>query len=144
MPAATADQETPFKAGDVVSYDVAAGEQIFLGALVNLDSAGDAVAGTDSATDIGFAGVAIESVDNTGGAAGDVTVQVRRGGLHRYTADTSTLAETDVGTLVHVENDLSVALAADVTNNVVCGKIAKFISASEAWVDLLPVTEAQS
>jgi len=131
MTALTADRQTPYREGVELEYKVAASAKIFAGSLVCVNASGYAVPGADAAN-FKFVGVASEYVDNTGGANGDKTVRVRRKGVYRLGA--SGLAVTDIGAAVNVADDQTVAKTT--TNNVACGKIAEFVSATEAGVDI--------
>lgn len=76
----TAGRNTPELAegGKILILPVAAGAIIQDGSLVVLDASGNAKAAV-KAEGITAAGRAEEFVDNTGGAAGDKTIKVRRG-----------------------------------------------------------------
>ncbi len=131
MTALSADRKTIYREGIEVGYKVAAGAKIFAGALVCLNSGGYAVPGSDSAG-FKFIGVAVEAVDNTSGSNGDKSVRVKRKGIFRFSA--SGMAITDTGAAVKVSDDQTVAKTT--TNNVACGTIAEFISATELGVDI--------
>lgn len=78
MTALSAPRNTPRLEDGAFDYGLAAGARVFQGALVCLDAAGFAV---KAATGLGLlaAGRAEESVDNSGGAAGDKKIRVRPG-----------------------------------------------------------------
>lgn len=78
MAALTAGRKTQEARGLVYQHPVAAGEVIYAGAMVSLDASGNAVAATATAAENPF-GRAEAEADNTGGSAGDITVDVRRG-----------------------------------------------------------------
>lgn len=78
--ALTAGRNTPELAqgGKIVVLPVAAGAIIFDGSMVALDASGYAKAAVKAAS-LTTAGRAEEYVDNSGGAAGDKSIKVRRG-----------------------------------------------------------------
>ncbi|KMQ74009.1 hypothetical protein [Marinobacter subterrani] len=73
----TQDRMTANRDGELMPYAVAAGQEIFMGALVAVNAAGFLVAGTE-ATGLTYIGRADAHVDNTTGADGDELVHVRR------------------------------------------------------------------
>lgn len=104
------------------------------GAIVHINAAGYAVNGTDAANDV-FVGVADETVDNSGGSAGDKTIKVRRTGVFTFVfAGTATIA--DVNTPVYTVDNQTVNLAAATTNDVLVGRIVEFLTASSVRVDI--------
>lgn len=131
MTALNADRKTSYREGIEIEYKVAANAKIFAGSLVCLNASGYAAPGGDTAN-FKFVGVAMEYVDNTGGANGDIPVRVRRKGIFRFSA--SGMAITDIGAVVNVSDDQTVAKTT--TNSVACGKIAEFISATEVGIDI--------
>jgi len=79
-------------------------------------------------------GIALEEKDNSAGAAGDLSVLVRRGKIEKFTAASADQAW--VGNLVFVVDDTTVALAATTTNDIVVGMVVKVDSATVVWVDM--------
>ncbi|MDC8012934.1 hypothetical protein [Tahibacter soli] len=115
MSAATQERNTIRRAGNTeFVFGVGAGKKIYAGTIAVLAATGYAEAGT-TATGKRTVGVAQETVDNTGGAAGDVSVRIKRGifpfsnsaaadaitngdyGTNCYVADDQTVAKTDAG-----------------------------------------------
>ena len=134
MAALSADRETKRKDGEILELPVAGSTKIYKGSLVALNTSGYAVPGADTASFI-FAGVAMEQADNSGSATnGAETVRVYRKGIFSFAA--SGMAITNVGTAVFIVDDQTVGLAATTTNDIACGKIADFESATEVWVDI--------
>ncbi len=131
MAALTADRKTTYRQGLEIEYKVAAGAKIHAGSIVCLNTSGFAVPGADTAN-LKFVGIAGEQADNSAGANGDITVRVRRKGVFRLAA--SGLAITDIGTVVNVSDDQTVAKTT--SNSVACGTIAEFISVTEVGVDI--------
>lgn len=131
MVALTADKEVEFDLNSIRSHPVAATTEIFLGALVCVNAAGNAVPAADTAGLI-FVGVATEHADNNPGAAGDIRVKVRVNGMHRMVAAGLTLA--DVGEKVFTTDDQLVALST--TNSIHVGRITQFDTATSAMVNI--------
>jgi hypothetical protein len=109
-------------------------EEIFEGALVAINAAGYVVNAGDDANAV-VVGVADESVDNSGGAAGDKTLVVRRTGVFTFNAAFSA-AQADVNTLCYASDNQTVDLAANTTNDVLVGRIVEVLSSSKVRVDI--------
>lgn len=86
---------------------VAASVQIFSGAMVALNAAGDAIPAIPAGTVM--RGVALAEADNTTGAAGDATVESERGPF--LVASDGSLDRTDIGSDVYVVDDNTVGAA---------------------------------
>lgn len=125
--------------GGIVAFDVAASTHIYRGAAVAINPASGLVRGaTAGETPDIRAGIAREECDNSSGAAGAKNVEVYTEGEFLLTS--SGLAQTDVGLLVYWSDDQTVTKTA--TNNVLAGRITKFVSATQVWVKLLPFAVA--
>lgn len=135
MAALTKDRKTVYKDGDLVAYPVKASTEIFLGAMVCIDATGYAIPGSDTAG-LEFVGVSQENADNSAGANGDISVQVRARGVHEFAA--SGLAITDVGADMYISDDQTVA--ASTTNSILAGKLKVFDTATNAPVELMPIS----
>ncbi len=134
MAALTADRNTEYSLGDLLSIPVAAAEAIYAGALVCTDEDGYAVAAADTAG-LTFAGVAIAQANNGSGADGDISVVVRRRG--RYKLDyQGWLTQAGMSAKVYAVDDQTVDAANGTTNDVQVGIIARIESAGEAWIDI--------
>ncbi|WP_372069764.1 hypothetical protein P7L75_01435 (plasmid) [Tistrella mobilis] len=111
MVALNADRAAPSREAARVAHPVAAGVQIYTGAIVCLNAAGYAVPGS-TATGLKPAGIATVQADNRLGDDGDMTVVVRRDHAWRvvgqgvtrahisgdaYAVDDQTVAPTDGG-----------------------------------------------
>jgi hypothetical protein len=96
LTALSADRNTPVRANEDFEFDVAAGVKIYAGSLVALTATGFATPGA-TATTLKALGRAEEYVDNTGGAAGDVTVKVRRGLFRFVNLPADLIAAIDIG-----------------------------------------------
>lgn len=119
--------------GEVVPF-LASNVSIFEGALVAVNAAGYLDNAGDDANTV-VVGVADESVDNSGGSAGDKEVKVRRTGVYTFVAGWSA-AQTDVNTLVYASDNQTVNLAANLTNDVLVGRVVEVLSSSKVRVDI--------
>ena len=99
-----------------------------------VNAAGYAVNATDTAGGV-VVGVADETVDNSAGSVGDLSIKVRRTGVFTFVfAGTATIA--DVNTLVYVTDNQTVDLVGVTTNDVLVGRILEFVSATKVRVDI--------
>ena len=70
---------------EIVSFNVAAATTLTVGKLVALDASGNAVAATNSVGTIARGlFVAVETIDNSGGSAGDLQVRCAIGNTYVY------------------------------------------------------------
>lgn len=138
MTVLSADSKRARKEGDVVAVPVAATTDIFMGSLVmNLSSAGEATPAADTANGQ-FLGIALERADNNPGAAEAIDVKVQTRGVYEI-ATTETATIDDVGKLVYVVDDNTVAFVGTTTNDVLVGRIVEFISANLVAVKLITI-----
>lgn len=133
MAITTAKKNLDRQDGVIVSF-LQSNVSIPEGALVSINAAGYAVNATDAANDV-FVGIADESVDNSGGSAGDKRIKVRRTGVYTVLFD-GTAAQSDVNTLVYVKDNETVDIAGDLTNDVLVGRIVEVLSTSKVRVDI--------
>ncbi len=135
MGALTADRNTPSREGRDFEFPVAASTKIYAGGIVGFNAgAAYATKGVTSTT-FKTAGIAIETADNSAGAAGAMTVKVRRGAyrLANSTAgDLITLA--DVGSDCYVVDDQTVAKTNGTSTRSVAGKV-RDVDAAGVWVE---------
>ena len=106
MSALTADRNTPFRSGKENNDPVAASTKIFAGSLTVLDGSGNAVPAS-TATGLIVRGRAEEFVDNSAGAAGDKTIQTRKG-VYQFENDGS-INRTHVGKTIYIVDDQTLA-----------------------------------
>lgn len=126
---ATDTQEYPIGLHNV---PLAASAKIFAGALVALNNSGYAIPAADAAN-ARVIGRAEETVDNTGGSAGDLSCKVKRG-IFAYKNDaTNPCTIAHVGKKIYVKDDETVQSATG-TNSVVAGYMVGF-DGSEVIVD---------
>lgn len=135
MTALTKDRATPYREGVEIDYPVAANAKIYAGSLVCVNTDGYAVPAADTASFL-LAGMALQQVDNTGGANGAKTIRVRRKGVFEFQATSITKAM--VGSMMYVKDDQTFD---NTSNNLVpCGRLAKYISATKGQIDIEPAT----
>jgi hypothetical protein len=127
-------RETKRRAGTDFSRGVAANTTIFAGSLVCLAATGFAVPGSVSTT-LTADGVAGDTVDNSGGADGDVQVPVERDGAYHFgnsaAADEITAAE--IGDNAYIVDDQTVAKTDGGATRSVAGKIED-VDAQGVWI----------
>lgn len=119
--------------GQILSFKVAVAK-IYEGALVAINAAGYADNAGDDANTV-VVGVADETVDNSGGSAGDLEIKVRRSGVFNFVAGFSA-AQSDVNSLAYASDNQTVNLAANLTNDVLVGRIVEVVSSSKVRVDI--------
>lgn len=129
------DRNTLRRDGVQFSDPVAADTLIFAGALVCLDASGNAVPGATSTT-LKARGVAQEQVDNTGGAAADLSVESRRG-VFQFANSTSTdqITRADIGSDCYIVDDQTVAKTSATNTRSVAGVI-RDVDSNGVWVEI--------
>jgi hypothetical protein len=133
MTALTKDRDTRERDGMLFQFDVAADTVIYAGSMVALDTDGNAVPAAATSTLI-VVGRAEESVDNSGGAAGDETVDVKRGYFcFANSTDTDEITRPDIHSDCYAVDDQTVAKTSDTDARPVAGKIMD-VDASGVWV----------
>lgn len=119
------------------SYPVEASTTIYGGTLVILDDgyAQDVIAGQT-----GFAGIAVETVDNSAGANGDLNVEVYDDGKFLLTG--SGLTQAMVGEPCYCTDNYTITNAAGAGANPLIGTFVELVSSTKAWVRLNPHASA--
>lgn len=130
------DKQIELQDGVEEDFPVADGEKIFAGALACVNAAGYCLEGSDTSGLI-FQGIAMSQQDNTDGSNGDLNIVLRRRGLIKCILDTA-ITQANVGDNVFLVDDQTVDLTANVTHNIFCGIIAKYIDTTHAWIDIEP------
>jgi len=133
MAALTKDRATPYREGIEVEFPVAANAKIFAGSLVCANTSGYAAPAAD-AVGFKFVGVALEQVDNTGGANGAKKVRLRRAGVFEF--DAASITQAMVGTAMFVVDDHTVDDAAGPTNDIQVGVLVKYVADTKGWIDI--------
>ncbi len=132
MTALTSDRLTPERAGVDYAEPVAAGARIYAGALVVLNAADFAAPGS-TATGLRARGIAQESVDNSGGLDGDLTVRLKRG-VFRLAND-GTVTRADIGSQAWIVDDQTVANNSATNTRSAAGTI-RDVDADGVWVEI--------
>ena len=115
----------------VLLYTMAA-VQIFKGSIVIVTTATGRVGPGGDDSGVVFVGLAVKGVDNSGGAAGALSILVSDHELILF--EFSSVAVTDVGSQAYAADSQLAATAAG-SNNVELGRIVKFEDSTHAWVD---------
>jgi hypothetical protein len=151
MAALTSARNTPEMAdgGRLAVYPVEANTKIYLGSMVALNGAGNAVPGSTATglkvvgrADAKHGGAPGENADNTGGAAGAVAVVARRGVFlfANHGADAVTAAE--VGKVCFVVDDQTVAKTNGTGTRSAAGRVVAIDASGGVWVDFWHQSEA--
>lgn len=119
--------------GEILSFKQS-NVKLVEGALLIINATGFAVNAADTASTI-FAGVADETVDNSGGSAGDKQIKVRRNGVFTVKFG-GTATQATVGKIVCAVDNQTVDLASVTTNDVIVGRCVEFLSAGVIRVDI--------
>lgn len=110
--------------------------KLYKGSNVAINTSGYAVKGVDTAS-FKYGGVAYETIDNSAGNAGDLSIRVwTQGSFEMNFGGTATQAT--VGQKVYLVDDNVVDLAAVTTNDVLVGVVTEFISANVVRVAITP------
>lgn len=133
MANATAARDDKQSQGDVVSFALS-NVKVFAGTLIAVNTSGYAVKGADTANFV-FAGVAADTVDNSGGSAGDKKIDCYTEGTFEV-GFSGTATQATVGATAYLVDDSTVAAAATTTNDVAVGKVVEFIDASTVRVKI--------
>lgn len=134
MTALTAARNTPQRAGDILGYPVKASVKLIQGGIAVL-SAGYAAPAT-TATGLIAIGRFEQTVDNTSGADGALSVQVRRG-TFRFgnSASGDLVAQADAGADCYLVDDQTVAKTSGTNTRSVAGKIIA-VDSDGVWVKI--------
>lgn len=124
MAALSQERDTTRRDGHQGVAPVAAATKIFGGGIVCMSAAGFATKGATSTT-LKALGVAQQTVDNTGGANGDLGVPYRRDGWYRFanSAAADAIALADVGASAYIVDDQTVAKTSGTNTRSVAGVI---------------------
>lgn len=128
-----------YTAGEELDFPVYTNTDIYTGGLVMVNATGYAIPGSDTAGGI-FVGVSTETVDNNPAASGAKTVTVMRRGLHLMALGHA-ISQANVGDNVFIVDDQTVDVTANVSNGIYCGIIAKYVSSTRAYIDIVPAIQ---
>jgi hypothetical protein len=131
MADATQPLNTPERPGLITRLLLAASALIYQGVLVAVNSAGNAVKASDTAG-LRVMGMALDTADNTDGAAGDLGVDVKQGIFLFDNSAGAAVDADDVGKLCYVEDDHTVAESS--THKVIAGRVVE-VESRGVWVD---------
>ncbi|NJK43807.1 MAG: hypothetical protein HC933_05565 [Pleurocapsa sp. SU_196_0] len=124
--------DTPERVGAEYVIPVKANTKIFFGTLVVLD--GGFAAPGRTALNLIVMGRAEETVDNTGGAAGDKSIKVRRG-VFKFNQDPGAVStQANVGTDAFITDDQTIARTNGTNTKSRAGRIMQ-IDADGVWID---------
>lgn len=132
MSAATTEYNSTERAGEVISIPVAAAKKLYAGTIIAEDASGNAVNASDTAN-LKVLGRAQETIDNSGGSAGDLSIRVKRGCFYFANSSGSPVTAAYKGKKVYIEDDHTVSISAG-TNGIVAGRCID-IDAGGVWVD---------
>lgn len=132
MAAVTANQITNHKGASVLIHGRAAAEHLYAGTLAYYIAASGYVTGDDAGGANQFAGIVREEVDNSGGSAGDLDVELWTEGVFYLTS--SGLTQAIVGDAVYGIDNYTVQASATTASRV--GTAVEFVSATEIGVKL--------
>lgn len=119
------------KPGLVVNYKIS-NVKVFKGGLLAINSSGYLVPIAHGTANLKFAGIANETIDNSGGSAGDKSVNVTKSGSFVFKAASGfTPAIADLGKEVYANTDWEVQIATGgLTNQYKVGTITAIESTS--------------
>lgn len=132
MSAASSEINTPERPGSVTRYPIAAATVIFAGIIAGLNSSGFLVPASDAAG-IRVMGRAEQTVDNSAGAAGDLSADVKEGVFKWNNSGSAAVDPDDRGKIAYVEDDNTVAETGG-THKVKAGRIVD-VEADGVWID---------
>jgi hypothetical protein len=137
-----ASRDTQERAGQVIDFPVAAATKLYVGALVALSSTGYLVPASDTAglkvqgrcEGTPPPGITGQDVDNSAGANGDLTANVKRG-VFKYDNSTGDAVTADMaGKSCYVEDDHTVNKSGG-TNKIRAGRVVGIDSDGGVWID---------
>lgn len=133
MTATTEGRNTKRRDGAQLSFPAAA-SKVLAGTIVVLNTSGEAEAGATATGKIAV-GVAEQTVDNSGGSAGDLNVPVRRGVFaFANSASTDAIANKDYGTTCYIVDNQTVAKTNGTSTRSAAG-IVRGVDEAGVWVE---------
>jgi hypothetical protein len=134
MAAATSERDTKRRTKTRFTDPVAAGVKIFQGTIVVLDNAGNARPGRVSTTDV-VRGLAIDTVDNSAGAAGAKNVDTHNDVFRLDNLAGDPVTRADIGKDCFVEDDQTVRRTSNANTRIVAGKVND-VDTAGVWVEI--------
>lgn len=134
MTAATKDRDTQEVVGRTRAFPMAAGAKVYAGTIAALDASGNLNKGITAAT-LKAVGVFDQPYDNTGGAAGAITGEAKRGiyGPFANSSAGDLIADTDIGSTCYIVDDSTVAKTNGSATRSAAGVVHK-VDAAGVWV----------
>jgi hypothetical protein len=130
--------DTQERAGTTINLPVEAAVHMFPGVISAKNAAGNVIYATDAAG-LDVVGRCEYDVDNSAGAAGALSVNVKRGVFKWLNSarngGANALAAADFGSICYVEDEQTVVKAAGSTNKVKAGTFLGLDTDGKAWVD---------
>lgn len=133
MTVLAADRNTPTREGDLFNFPVATNVKLYGGGLMMMNATGYVTKGAAATGQI-CVGRAEETVDNTGGADGAKTVNVRSG-VFKFanSAAADLIAIAEIGDNCYIVDDATVAKTDGTGTRSVAGKIVG-VESDGVWV----------
>ena len=128
------ERATQTMRGEVIGVLVAAAALIEMGKLVCANADGYAVEGSESAT-LTALGRAEATVDNSDGANGGLTIEVRRGPFKFDNSGTDAVDQSCVGKTVYIEDDQTVSKTNNESARSAAGKCLQ-VDDDGVWVEI--------
>ncbi|MDO8776602.1 MAG: hypothetical protein Q7K57_49390 [Burkholderiaceae bacterium] len=137
MAAITTERDTQRRDGKQAGYGVLANTKVLAGTLAVLTAAGFAQGGA-VATTLKAVGVFDCTVDNTGGANGDLKAPVRNDGWFRFSNSTAgdLITVADIGNNCYVLDNQTVAKTDGTATRSIAGKV-RDVDAAGVWIEFL-------
>lgn len=132
MTATTKDRNTQQQYAELINVPVLAGAKINAGALVVATAAGFAAPGT-TATTLSYIGRAEDAVDNTGGANGVKTINVRRKQAFKWVNDGS-ITQAYLMKTAYIVDDQTVAATDGTGTRSAAGRIVG-VDTDGVWIE---------
>jgi hypothetical protein len=134
MAAATKDRDTQEVTGRFRSFPFAANAKVWAGTIAVLDASGNLNKGSTAAT-LKCVGVFDQPYDNTGGAAGAISGDVKRGifGPFANSAAGDAIADVDIGSTCYIVDDQTVAKTSNSAARSAAGVVHK-VETAGVWV----------
>ena len=134
MTALTASRNTPKQSAEQIAVPVSGGAKIYAGSIVVANANGFAAPGS-TATTLTYIGRAAETIDNTSGANGALTVLVDRKQAFKFTNLAADLVtQADLGKTCYIVDDQTVAKTNGGATRSAAGKVVG-IDADGVWVE---------
>lgn len=127
------ERNTPYKDGELIAVPLAA-VAVEAGKMAVINAAGYGEEG-QVANDITYFGRYEESVDNSGGAAGDLSANVRRLKAFKWAnSDSDAVTQASLGQTVYIEDDETVSATDDTGARSAAG-ICIQLDSDGVWVE---------